>query len=66
MKSLKKLAFVYLLFAMQNTAFAQQGRYADSLLSQLKLIEKNRGRDSSAYRQAIDLMARNKRSVAQQ
>ena len=63
MGSLKKSAIVLLMLIMQNTAFAQQGSYADSILSQLKLIEKSGGRDSLAYRLSIGLMARDKKEV---
>ena len=63
MGSLKKSAIVLLMLIMQNTAFAQQGSYADSILSQLKLIEKSGDRDSLAYRLSIGLMARNKKEV---
>ena len=63
MGSLKKSAIVLLMLIMQNTAFAQPGRYADSILSQLKMIKKTGGKDSLNYRKVLDLMDRNKKEV---
>jgi len=42
---------------------AQQITYADSILTSLKRIEKSEGQNSTYYKEAIDLMNRNKKEV---
>jgi signal transduction histidine kinase len=46
-----------------STGEAQQNTYADSILTSLKRIEKNAGQNSANYREAIDLMNRNKKEI---
>ncbi|WP_232826657.1 ATP-binding protein [Cognataquiflexum aquatile] len=52
---------MWLLFP--STGQAQQNTYADSILTSLKRIEKSEGQNSANYREAIDLMNRNKKEI---
>lgn len=52
---------MWLLFP--STGEAQQNTYADSILTSLKRIEKSEGQNSANYREAIDLMNRNKKEI---
>jgi signal transduction histidine kinase len=63
MGSLKKLAVVGFLFMIPAALFALQSSYADSILNELKLIKTTHGKDSNYYREAIELIDRNKKEV---
>jgi signal transduction histidine kinase len=59
----KMLAVICFLFIIRAAATAQQDRYADSIMKQLNMIISTGGKDTLNYRQAIDIIDRNKKEV---
>jgi len=57
------LAVICFLFIIRAAATAQQNSYADSIMKQLNMIISTGGKDTLNYRQAIDIIGRNKKEV---
>jgi signal transduction histidine kinase len=57
------LAVICFLFIIRAAATAQQKSYGDSIMKQLNMIISTGGKDTLNYRQAIDIIGRNKKEV---